>query len=171
MSVARRLSVCVLALAVSSVGCRRPERQTTPTARAERDPEARPRKTWDGFAKLGELQIVGEVHTAHPAGDFVGAIRVNGAAGSYGQKGRGALPEGALIVEALAAEPGAPPVLYYAMERRSAGYFPDGGDWAYWVIGKEGEIQAEGKLKLCARCHAEAPRDHLFETFRHPATP
>lgn len=171
MSVARRFPVPALVLALSSASCHRSEPKPVAPPRADRDPEARAPKTWDVFARLSELAIVGEVNTAHPAGDFVGVVRVNGPAGPYGQKGRGVLPEGALVVEALAVEPGTPPVLYYAMERRAAGYFPEGGDWAYFVIGKEGEIHAEGRLKLCARCHAEAPREHLFETLRRPAGP
>jgi hypothetical protein len=133
------------------------------------DPEP-PAKHWDAFASLDRLKVVGETRSEHPAGDYVASIRVNGAAGGYGTKGRERLPEGALVVEALAPESNTPPTVYYAMLRMGTGYFPDGGDWAYFVVGSDGRIQAEGRLKLCARCHAEAPREHLFEVFRGPAT-
>ena len=115
------------------------------------------------------LKVVGETRSAHPAGDFIASIRVNEVAARYGTKGRDALPEGSLVVEVLATESSTPPAVYYAMLRQAPGYFPEGGDWAYFVVAADGNIEAEGKLKLCARCHAEAPREHLFEVFRGPA--
>ncbi len=125
-----------------------------------------PPKRWPPFERLGELRLVGSVDSAHPAGDYFGAIRVNREAEAYGSKRRDPLPPGARVVEALSTEVAGTAQLHYVMEKQPAGYFPEGGDWAYLVIGKEGEIQAEGKLTLCARCHAEAPREHLFESFR-----
>jgi len=132
-------------------------------------PDEQPAKPWDAFASLDTLKTVGETRSAHPAGDFIASIRVNDVAARYGTKGRDPLPEGALVVEALATEANTPPAVYYAMLRKAPGYFPDGGDWAYFVVAADGTIEAEGKLALCARCHAEAPREHVFEIFRGPA--
>jgi hypothetical protein len=50
----------------------------------------------------------------------------------------------------------------YAMEKRAAGFDPGGGDWEYLVINPEGVVETRGILPFCARCHAEAPHDHLF---------
>lgn len=52
----------------------------------------------------------------------------------------------------------------YMMER-----LPSGGDasaaesaWRYVVVGPRGELVKEGPIESCARCHAEAPHDHVF---------
>lgn len=50
----------------------------------------------------------------------------------------------------------------YAMEKRAAGFDPGGGDWEYLVINPQGLVETRGILPFCARCHAEAPHDHLF---------
>jgi hypothetical protein len=133
------------------------------------DDEKRPPRDWESFGALDSMKVVGETRSAHPSGDFIASIRVNDVAARYGTKGRDALPEGSLVVEVLATESNTPPVVYYAMLRKAPGYFPEGGDWAYAVVTPDGKVEAEGKLKLCARCHAEAPREHVFEVFRGPA--
>jgi hypothetical protein len=52
------------------------------------------------------------------------------------------------------------------MVKRPAGYDPTGGDWEYLVLDATGRIEQRGRLALCARCHADAPHDHLFGTGR-----
>ena len=50
----------------------------------------------------------------------------------------------------------------FAMAKRDAGFFPQGGDWEYIVLDAEGRLEDRGKLTLCARCHAEANADWVF---------
>lgn len=50
----------------------------------------------------------------------------------------------------------------FGMEKREPGYFPEGGDWHYVLIDAEGQAQEQGRLPLCARCHAEGASDWLF---------
>jgi hypothetical protein len=53
-------------------------------------------------------------------------------------------------------------VTYFAMIKRPPGYDPGGGDWEYLVVTPAGRVEQRGILPLCARCHADAPHDHLF---------
>ncbi|HMI83593.1 MAG TPA: hypothetical protein VK550_05830 [Polyangiaceae bacterium] len=50
----------------------------------------------------------------------------------------------------------------FAMSKREAGFYPEGGDWEYVVLDAEGHLEDRGKLALCARCHAEANADWVF---------
>jgi hypothetical protein len=149
------------------LGCAADEAPRRKRARAPRPVEQVP-SVWDGFATMDQLETAGELRSAHPVGDFIAVVRVNREAAGYGRKGRASLPEGAVVVEALSPEPGQPPSLYYVMRRRAPGYFDAGGDWEYGVAGPDGVFLATGKLRLCARCHAEAAREHLFEPLTRP---
>jgi hypothetical protein len=57
---------------------------------------------------------------------------------------------------------GAQPATHFVMIKRAPGYDPPGGDWEFIVVSPDGHVEDRGPLPLCARCHAEAPRDHLF---------
>ncbi len=151
-----------LLLGLLVLGCASAQPTLEPTATAAPSAARAPERLAELDA-LDSLTVAGEVRSAHPAGDFTGSIRVNEAAKGYGRLGRGPMPPGAVILQVLAPDAGAPAVLYYAMRRREPGYFSLGGDWEYLVAGPDGLIRAGGKLPLCARCHAEAPREHLFE--------
>ncbi len=50
----------------------------------------------------------------------------------------------------------------YAMVKREAGFDVQGGDWEYLVLDAQGGVEQRGAIPLCARCHADAPVDHLF---------
>jgi hypothetical protein len=115
------------------------------------------------FAEIESLAQVSKLRSGHPVGNLAGVVKVDAKASGYGQRGRGAFPPGALVVEALGPDPDGPPTLFYVMEKRETGFFPLGGDWQYSVVTAAGKLEADGKLELCARCHAEAPRDYLFE--------
>jgi hypothetical protein len=168
----RRPPSLVAALAVMLIGCASEPRDHRTHAERERveTPEPPP-ESWSGFASLPTLRVAGEVRSAHPAGDFMATIQVNEAAGTYGTKSRPPLAPGATVVAALRTAVGTDVSTYYVMERRAPGYFPEGGDWAYFVVDPTGKVEAGGKLKLCARCHAEAPREHLFESLRAATAP
>lgn len=114
------------------------------------------------------MAIASRIQTAHPIGPYSATIRVDQAAAAYGKPARGPMPAGSMIVEALSREQDGPVELYYVMQRMPKGYFPEGGDWNYAVVAPDGTIKAGGKLALCARCHAEAAREHLFEYVTAP---
>lgn len=71
------------------------------------------------------------------------------------------IPEGAIALETHQDLSGNPQQIF-AMEKRAPGFDPGGGDWEYLVITPEGAVESRGVLQFCARCHAEAPYDHLF---------
>lgn len=100
--------------------------------------------------------------SSHPVGRFEAVVRTSPSF-AYGDPRRGS-PEPGVLVAADLVHPGSSDVaLRYVMRREAPGFFPEGGDWRYAVLGSDGSVQKQGKLTLCARCHAEAPRDHLFE--------
>lgn len=120
------------------------------------------------FREIEWLTPVSRVLSSHPVGTYNATTLVDEKAAAYGKRGRAPMPTGALVVQALSRDIQGPPELYYVMERREAGYFPEGGDWAYSVVSPQGTVKAGGKLPLCARCHAEAVREHLFERVADP---
>jgi hypothetical protein len=90
-------------------------------------------------------------------------IASGGAAKAYAELGpRTRLAQGSVIIEQLR-EPGTlargP---WFVMEKREPGYFSAGGDFSYVVVSARGEVEDEGKLARCARCHAEGIGDSLF---------
>ncbi len=104
----------------------------------------------------------GRVASSHPLGRFESVLR-SSREFAYGDPSRSTPTEG-VLVSATLVHPGTDQMaVRYVMKREAAGYFPQGGDWRYAVFGANGELQKHGKLALCARCHAEAPRDFLFE--------
>ena len=66
-------------------------------------------------------------------------------------------PVGSVIVkEKLTAYESLSPVLLTVMRKREKGYDPSAGDWEYAVFNGEGtQIQAQGKLQNCQKCHAK----------------
>jgi hypothetical protein len=114
------------------------------------------------FGPFDGLPVVAKVRSSHPAGLFQGEILASPGF-PYGRAGRRAPVEGDLLVEHLRPQGSDSVSLTYVMRREAPGFFPEGGDFRYGVLGPDGRVQAEGRLLLCARCHAEAPRDHLFE--------
>lgn len=90
-------------------------------------------------------------------------IYLNSTAKTAWESGAHAYPVGALLVKdqfdhAVAGR--AAGVL--VMEKREAGYDPEGGDWRYVVLGLDGGVEREGKIDACLRCHADAAGDHVF---------
>jgi hypothetical protein len=155
-----------LLLAVAFLGCE-PSIKRRPIA-SEDDPVVapspeKPLGPFGRFAEITSLTPVSKLRSGHPVGNLAATVKVDAKASGYGQRGRGAFPPGALVVEALGPDPDGEPTLFYVMEKRDPGFFPLGGDWQYSVVTAAGKLEADGKLALCARCHAEAPRDYLFE--------
>ena len=109
----------------------------------------------------------------HGTGDWSAELR--------GSKGAGkaldelvhgdSMPAGTLLVQTHQQLPSGAELGTFAMEKRGKGYFPEGGDWEYFVVGRDGYVEARGKLEPCARCHAEARIDFVFPRMREkPAT-
>ncbi len=101
--------------------------------------------------------------TAHPIGPAFASIRTNDLAAAYGTRGRAPFAPGARLVESIAPDAESPATLHYAMTREPDDARPGTGGWRYEVIDATGTVQAEGALPLCARCHAEAAREWVFE--------
>lgn len=73
----------------------------------------------------------------------------------------------------------------FAMAKREAGYFTDGGDWEYVMMPNDGfndynanpngtlpsisAIEMRGQLVSCAGCHSKAGSDYLFSEGEVPA--
>jgi cytochrome P460 len=64
-------------------------------------------------------------------------------------------PVGSMIVkEKLSDKSSKEPELLTAMIKRSAGFYPEGGDWEYLVLdGSASKIVERGKLDQCKACH------------------
>ncbi len=125
-------------------------------------PPATPKRRID-LAALESLTVVDRRPTAHPIGPAFASIRANALAAGYGTRGRGPFAPGARLVESLAPDAETPATLHYAMTREPDDTTPGAGGWRYEVIDASGTVLAEGALPLCARCHAEAARDWVFE--------
>ncbi|MEO5725709.1 MAG: hypothetical protein ABI134_34880 [Byssovorax sp.] len=103
----------------------------------------------------------------HFTGQLDGEILADDGAASYPALGPlRRIETGATLVERLLPRGSPEPAAYFAMVKRPAGYDPAGGDWEYLVLDSTGRIEQRGRLPLCARCHADAPHDHLFGTGR-----
>lgn len=91
-------------------------------------------------------------------------------------------PEGSVIVKEKIEKPLSPdgldiglpesleglkPSLYTLMIKREPGYNPAVGDWEFAVAsGKEGRIEAGGKLESCQACHLEKrDQDFVFRSY------
>ncbi len=162
------LSVALVVALALSAGCSGAERRTPepwpdPTAPNPAAPKSSapvaPPEPWDLAAALARSKVVAALGPSqHLAASGEGEILADDAARAYA-----ALPPGrelAAGATALERHPGA--AVVFAMVKRQPGYDRDGGDWEYLVVTTDGRVEQRGKLALCARCHAEAPHDHLF---------
>ena len=107
----------------------------------------------------------------HLTGELDGEVLVSEEAKGYPALGpRVTLAPGATLMERHLGRGSEKIAVYFAMVKRPSGYDPDGGDWEYLVVAADGQVEERGRLPLCARCHAEAPHDHLFgDASRLPA--
>lgn len=81
------------------------------------------------------------------------------------------VPVGAIVVEEHY-ERGADGAAYGAdagpngpimvMEKKSAGFSKEHGDWRWAVVGSRGQLVRDGVVETCAGCHDDAPMDGLF---------
>lgn len=123
---------------------------------------------WDLGAELPRMhRTATRAPSEHLTGEADAEVLCNDAARPYPALGPSAqIAPGAAVVERIFARGGEAVVTYFAMVKRPAGYAPGDGDWEYFVIGADQKVEERGRLGLCARCHADAPHDHLFGTGR-----
>lgn len=100
------------------------------------------------------------MRSQHLQGEHDAEVLVNEAATGYPELGPSRQPPvGAMFVEALYVPNRVDVATYFVMVKRAS---PTGSEWEYAVVSNTGMIERRGALTLCARCHAEAPHDHLF---------
>jgi hypothetical protein len=131
-------------------------------------PTEAPPPRWDLAEQLRRLRPASpRTPSEHFTGQLDGEILADDGAAAYPALGPlRPIAVGATLVERLLAR-GTPDVAaYFAMTKRPAGYDPAGGDWEYLVLDAAGRLEQRGRLPACARCHADAPHDHLFGTGR-----
>lgn len=162
------------ALSVLVFGCSQPTRTAVSASDAgwidpgspRAQPSARPPIAvvpWDLPAQLALARpAVPRFRSGHLTGELEGDV-LAASAGPYPKLGPDTqMPPGATLIERLFQPGSATPAAYFAMVKRQPGFDPAGGDWEYLVVSAAGQTEQRGNLPLCARCHAEAPHDHLF---------
>jgi len=104
------------------------------------------------------------VSRGHFAGRWTAVIAVNETAlPTYTHLARSSrFASGSLLVKRHTSTSSAAPGPTFAMAKRDAGFYADGGDWEFVVLDAAGRLEDRGKLALCARCHAEATADWVF---------
>lgn len=123
----------------------------------------RPVERWDVGAALRGLQPAGpRARSEHLGGEHEGEVLAPAGA----RDAKSASPPGTTLVERLFDPGGTAPVAYFVMIKRPPGYDAAGGDWEYLAVAPDGRVEDRGQLRLCARCHAEAPYDHRFGSGR-----
>lgn len=118
---------------------------------------------WDLAEQLRALHVASpRARSEHLGGDLDGEVLASAASGYPLRGPTGVVAVGATLVERLF-EPGkTEPAAYFVMVKRPAGYDAERGDWEYVTVAPDGLVEDRGKLGLCARCHAEAPHNHVF---------
>ncbi len=126
-------------------------------------PQTTPDKptAWEHIEALKSFRKTGaRFRSQHLQGAHDAEVLVNESAGAYPALGPSRQPPaGAMFVEALYVPNQTEVAMYFVMLKRASS---TGSEWEYAVVSSAGMIEHRGALALCARCHAEAPYDHLF---------
>lgn len=127
-------------------------------------PDAGPSQ-WERWPEVAAYQVaVPRAPSQHLAADHEAETLANTTAAPYPVLPASA-PTGAILLQRLYAPGATTPEILFAMAKGAASTSPDGGlsdGWEYLVLEPGGLVIARGALEACARCHAEAPHDHLF---------
>jgi hypothetical protein len=121
------------------------------------------------FTKINKARFVSQGHAA-------GRWEVDVWANELGAKALHTrareVPAGAIVVEehferstaaaASAAPPSSSSAVIMVMEKKSAGFAKEHGDWRWAVVGSQGQLVKDGVIEPCAGCHDDAPMDGLF---------
>ncbi len=124
------------------------------------------RQRWEHFERVKGMEVLSVMSASqgHGTGAWTGEIRGSEGVGLQldalvvGQT----MKRGTVLVEGHTQVERGTQLGLFAMEKREDGYFLEGGNWEYVVVGREGMVEARGRLEMCARCHAEAPVDFVF---------
>lgn len=128
-----------------------------PTPKVHSDKPTR----WEHIDALGTFRkAAARARSQHLHGEHDAEVLVNEAAAAYPTLGPSRqLPSGSVLVEALYAPNQQDVAMYFVMVKPSSAA---GSVWEYAVVTNAGMVERRGALTLCARCHAEAPYDHVF---------
>jgi len=116
---------------------------------------------WEHMDALGTFRKNGaRARSQHLQGEHDAEVLTNEAAAAYPALGPSRqLPIGSVLVEALYAPNQADVAMYFVMVKQPSAA---NSAWDYAVVSNTGMLERRGALTLCARCHAEAPHDHVF---------
>ena len=119
---------------------------------------------WEHWKEVEKFRVMvpSGPSRGHHVGGLTGEIRANEQGASSMGDSRTVMGKGAVVVEVHRSRASGAAAGAFAMEKKEAGYNPEGGDWEYVVMDGEGRVQNRGKLGGCARCHAEAATDFVF---------
>ena len=139
-----------------------------PEAADKKQPEraAASGEPWEHASKLPALIAVDDrvlPSRGHNPPFWSGSVKVNGALErAYRALGpESQIAAGSIVIEEHKDSEGKPGPIY-AMVKRDPGFDVQGGDWEYLVVDGTGRVEQRGAIAHCARCHADAPVDHLF---------
>jgi hypothetical protein len=128
-----------------------------------KSPAPRRDERWDLAGQLQKLRpAAARARSEHLGGDQEGEVLASAGSGYPLHGPASVAPPGATLVDRLFPAGGTQPSTYLVMIKQPPGYDSVGGDWEYLVVTPDGHVEERGPLPLCARCHAEAPHDHLF---------
>jgi hypothetical protein len=147
------------AVGVSSGGTMPARSEAAPSARV---PSPLPVDFRNALAKLNVERVPSG---GHAGGAFDFDLYVTPAMKSTIFDPRVAIPPGTVLVmqEWARSTKDAPSVegkVIYMMEKQAPGSASASGDWRYVAV--SGDDVHDGAIDACARCHDEAPRDHVF---------
>lgn len=117
----------------------------------------------DYRAKFTKVNRARMVSLGHATGRWEVDVWANEVAAKAIAERSHAVPVGAIVVEEhfeRSAERPRGPVM--VMEKRSAGFSKEHGDWRFTVVGSQGQLVKDGVIESCAGCHDDAPMDGLF---------
>jgi len=133
----------------------------SPARVAQAPPSPLPPNYRATYAKVGTRRLAAQ---GHAGGRFDAEVYVTPSArdAAFGLLGK--IEPGTILVmdqslrgRELGSGTGGPTLM---MEKRAPGFDASHGDWRYVVV--DGAKIDDGPLPLCARCHDEAPHDHVF---------
>ena len=121
---------------------------------------------WEHTAELESFLLIDERQLpsrGHNPPHWSGRVKVNAVLEPvYRALGPSSAAEPGSVAVESHQTPDGQPGLQYGMVKHEAGFDSNGGDWEYLVMNAEGQVESRGALAFCARCHADAPQDHLF---------
>lgn len=122
------------------------------------------RKPWARGGEISALhEVTGRSRSEHLDGIFDRTVLVSMPPGTYPSLTPSmAIPAGTLVVQRHHPRGAERTEAFFVMEKLTAGASPSTHDWRFLVLDTELRVAAEKNLRLCGRCHADAPYNGLF---------